>query len=393
MNIKKIISVFCAIAALTLISCEEPRYDYSPSVVIASLGTPADNEIWFTTTDGLHLISMDESAFDAEVADIEYSEWDFNIIRFKSKVTEIGDNAFNRCTNLYNISLPNSIKTIGNRSFYDCNNLECLTLGSGIKSIGSEAFGTCYQLYSLHIPSIAAWCQIAFRDTFSNPLYYTESFCIEEQEIATLLIPDGIKSINNYAFAYNYCLRKVVLPASITSIGKDAFAGCENIDEVEIESIEKWCQIEFANETSNPASISGGLKIKGIDIHDISISNVSRVNSYAFINCNSIKSFSADDALKRIGIDAFRNCSALSTVSLGKGIEEIGEQGRSRAFMGCEGLNKVVCQATTPPILNDDYTFESNAKDRKFYVPSEALEAYKSSPYWKKYADKIEALE
>ena len=191
MSIRQIASIFCIIFATTFISCEEPSYEYTPNINIPSLGIPADNEIWFTTTDGLHLISIDESAFDAKISDIEYSDWGYDIIHFESKVTKIGDNAFNKCTNLQNISLPNSVRTIGDRSFYDCSNLECLTLGNNIKSIDSEAFGACYQLYSLHIPSIAAWCQISFSDIFSNPLYFTEHFCINDQSITVLIIPNG----------------------------------------------------------------------------------------------------------------------------------------------------------------------------------------------------------
>ena len=133
---KMIYRVICVIVlALSAIACEkEPEYGPSSDSTIASLGVPANNEIWFTTADGRELIYLNEEAFDVAVESVEYSEFGINVIRFAGVVTTIEESAFENCHNLFNISLPNSITTISERAFFECINLECLTLGSGLLS-------------------------------------------------------------------------------------------------------------------------------------------------------------------------------------------------------------------------------------------------------------------
>ena len=71
----KIFKIILTVAAFALFACEEPDYGSTPNTTIASLGTPENNEIWFTTTDGKTLLNLDEEAFDVAVADILYNEY------------------------------------------------------------------------------------------------------------------------------------------------------------------------------------------------------------------------------------------------------------------------------------------------------------------------------
>ena len=59
--------------------------------------------------------------------------------------------------------------------------------------------------------------------------------------------------------------------------------------------------------------------------------------------------------------------------------------------MGCVVLIKVTCYAVVPPTLADKYVFSYNAKERKIYVPGNALDAYKEA--WSEYSDSIVAIE
>lgn len=385
--------IIFAFALLALVGCEKPNYGTIPDTTITSLGIPADNEIWFTTSDGKDLMGIDEEAFNATITDIEYNEFGVNVIRFDAPLTTIGAGAFDTygtSRNLNNISLPETVETIGERAFFDCTNLECLTLGTKIKECGSQAFDNCLSLHSLHISSIDDWCQIKFANPTANPMSYGGTILIVGGiKTSNVVIPAWVSHIGDYAF-YNYAtMLSVTIPASIKSIGKNAFYGCEGVSKVEITDITAWCAIEFATAESNPLSNVKPLYIDGQPVTSVSLVDVEAITNRAFYGCSSITSFKADNSLQTIGKEAFRGCEKLTTVELGEGITEIG----STAFMGCRALQSVKCYANNPPTLGDKYVFDYNADNRKIYVPNSAVEEYKSAEYWSEYADSIVPLQ
>lgn len=58
-------------------------------------------------------------------------------------------------------------------------------------------------------------------------------------------------------------------------------------------------------------------------------------------------------------------------------------------FTDCENLEKVIFEGAVPPSC-EETSFVCNKIGRKFYIPAEALEAYKTSLVWKDFADLIE---
>ena len=84
---KGILRFIGAALALCFVACGEPEPIVTPDTTIASLGTPADNEIWFTTYDKRPLMAINEGAFDSEIVNIEYSEYGANIITFADRIT------------------------------------------------------------------------------------------------------------------------------------------------------------------------------------------------------------------------------------------------------------------------------------------------------------------
>ena len=71
-----------------------------------------------------------------------------------STITSIGDDAFNDCTNLTGITIPNSVTSIGERAFDHCNGLiGRLTIPDSVTSIGGAAFASCLRLTSVNIPN------------------------------------------------------------------------------------------------------------------------------------------------------------------------------------------------------------------------------------------------
>ena len=72
-------------------------------------------------------------------------------ITIPDSVTSIGDEAFFRCTSLTSITIPDSVTSIGDFAFENCTSLTSITIGNGVTSIGGSAFYGCTSLTSITI--------------------------------------------------------------------------------------------------------------------------------------------------------------------------------------------------------------------------------------------------
>lgn len=103
-----------------------------------------------------------------------------------SGLTTIGNYAFNTCTGLTSITIPNSVTTIGSGVFSNCTGLTSISIGSGVTTIGNNAFQGCTGLTSITIPnSVTTIGEAAF------------SGC---RGLASATIGSGVTSIDDYAF-------------------------------------------------------------------------------------------------------------------------------------------------------------------------------------------------
>jgi hypothetical protein len=81
---------------------------------------------------------------------------------------------------------------------------------------------------------------------------------------------------------------------------------------------------------------------------------------------------------------AFDGYTSLASVTIPDSVTKIG----GKAFNGCTSLKEIYCKSTTPP-TGSTSMFNNNALDRKIYVPSNSVDAYKSAQYWSNYASYI----
>ncbi len=174
-------------------------------------------------------------------------------------VTSIGSYAFDCCSGLTSITIPEGVTSIGARAFKNCSGLTSVTFAenSQLTSIGNYAFCWCRGLTSITIPesvtSIGSYAFSACSGLTSitvdpNNTKYTsqdneghECNCIIEKSSNTLLygcqntvIPEGVTSIRDYALRGFSGLTSITIPEGVTSIGNYAFEGCSGLTSITI---------------------------------------------------------------------------------------------------------------------------------------------------------------
>ena len=194
-----------------------------------------------------------------------------------SGITEIGSDAFKGCSGLTSLTLPSGITEIGSSAFEDCSGLTSLSLPSGITKIGSSIFYGCSGLTSLTLPS-------SITEIGSSAF----SGC---SGLTSLSLPSGITKIDYYAFKGCTGLTSLSLPSSITEIDTYAFSGCTGLKDV---SFYINGDFETYLTKDHPCiEVGCGIKYYLNDEEITSIvvpSSVTTLGKYAFQKCSNLQS-------------------------------------------------------------------------------------------------------
>ena len=319
-------------------------------------------------------------------------------IAIPNSITSIGDNAFRGCSSLTSITIPNSVTSIGNLAFQGCTSLASVTIPNSVTSIGGGAFAYCPILTSIRIPSsVISIGEEVFSYCYSltsvvvesdNAIYDSRENCNAIIETATnkviagckkSIIPNSITSIGDEAF-YGSSIASISIPNSVTSIGDQAFLECESLLSISIpNSVRSVGGNAFAdclslvsvNMGNNITSIEDGTFEGCTSLATISLSNsIENIGEEAFASCTSLKSFTVPNSVKSIGEEAFAGCETLGTIVLGDKVKEIGNY----AFNGCDKLYHIYCYAPEPPIADENVFTNYNVN---LYVPCNYLDNYK----------------
>ena len=191
--------------------------------VIIPNGVKVIGEKAFTECNGITSVVIPNSVTQIEKSAF-YSCKDLTKVTLNNTLKEIPQRAFYRCGNLTSIHIPNSVTKIGKEAFGDCHNLNSITIPSGLLEIEKDAFNRRGEIEALHISDLAAWCNIRFSDSYSNPIRFSKHLYVNGKEISELVIPESVKSISDYAFS-GLNLTSVTIPGSVKRIGIEAFSG------------------------------------------------------------------------------------------------------------------------------------------------------------------------
>ncbi|MBD9090935.1 MAG: leucine-rich repeat domain-containing protein [Bacteroides oleiciplenus] len=142
-----------------------------------------------------------------------------DVVILADGVTSIGDNAFDGCSSLKSINLPEEVTSIGESAFYGCISLTNISLPDGVTSIGDNAFAQC-ALISIILPEKLTSIGMA---TFAD--------C---GGLTSINLPKGVTSIEDGAFRGCTSLISISLPDGVTRIGDWAFESCSNLEEISL---------------------------------------------------------------------------------------------------------------------------------------------------------------
>lgn len=191
------------------------------------------------------------------------ADYEKSVFTVPEGVKEISPGAFEGCKKIRRVVLPDSVAKIGEKAFSRMFKLEKVVLPPSLQELKNEVFAYCIRLKSV---------------TWPKALLRIGDGCFRETGFTTILIPDTVTCIGNYAFAANpykwggtipeelsaLCVvpEKVSLPQSVKSLGVSAFYGAKEIEvydtiDPDATSIAEW--IESFNGRFNGALGSVGI--------------------------------------------------------------------------------------------------------------------------------------
>ena len=244
-------------------------------------------------------------------------------VEIPNSVTSIGHRAFYDCASLIDITIPNSVTDVGERAFYSCTNLTTVTIGNSVTSIGRFAFENCTSLVTIEVSKnnkdYASFDGVLFCKNKTKLIKYPAG-----KTDRTYEIPDSVTNIGIGTFENCLNLASITIPNSVISIGVYAFAYSPNLTSVEI--------------PNSVTSIGDGAFYWCTSLTSLTIPDgVTDISERAFSNCTSLTSITIPNSVKIIDDYAFYYCTSLTSIIIPNSVTSIG----SYAFYKCTSLKDV----------------------------------------------------
>ena len=250
--------------------------------------------------------SIGDSAF--------YCCYGLTSVTIPNGVASIGNSAFSGCRGLTTVTIPDRVTGIGDSAFYCCNGLTSVTIGDSVTSIGIYAFLGCAKLVEVYNKSTLDIKSGSI--DYGYVAYYAKNVYTQEGGSWFTDTSDGFRFFydgeQGYLMGYLGTETEIELPASFTAyngtfvenyeIYEDTFAYCSDLTSIII-----------------PDSVTS-------------------IGRTAFRHCTELTSITIPDSVTSIGVGAFTDCSSLTSVVIGDSVTSIG----MGAFEDCSSLTSIV---------------------------------------------------
>ena len=297
-------------------------------------------------------------------------------------VNKIGHSAFKGSESLVNVKLPKNLENIGIGTFEDCIKLAEVTIPGRLEKLPENLFSGCTGLKKIIFTAggklsgdDGVFNGCAPEDIYVNRPVFCLSSC-DKSNLKVLEIGENITEWNNDYVGDN--LEKIVtyidnpsqlipeftddifnnatlyVPKGLQYVYQDftaevwnKFAKIEEFGEVlkdggiyyVVNNIEKTARVVFGEQMDDAKkNYSGSVDIpETVELNDVEY-NVTSIGSYAFNQCEGLKSVTIPESITSIGKQTFSECKNIKNIELPEGLKYLGES----CFEYCESLTEVI---------------------------------------------------
>ncbi len=271
----------------------------------------------------------------------------------------IGAYAFGGCSDLKSIELPDNLREIYVGAFNDCSNLTAIHIPANVDTMDPGVFMGCSNLNSITVDSA--------NSSYESPENANAIINKATMELVegcnNTVIPEGVKSIGDYAFLGRTNLKNITIPANVTSIGERVFEYCDSLEKIKVDAD----NATFDSRDNCNAIIESATNTLILGFAKTVIpEGIETIGEYAFSDVKALTHITIPKSITEIREGAFSACYNLSTVNLQKGIQTIGQ----RAFAGCEVTDLVFCgtKADWKAITMEEYDREELERTLKYHA-------------------------
>lgn len=295
----------------------------------ALLSASAARADWFSY-DGLYYATLDETT--CEVSDNKWHSGTASIPEQVTNpldgkvytVTQIGKRAFYEAKDLTGVRIPKTVTVIYDNAFYG-SGVEWITIEDGENPIEFKTGGSSMTRVFDDVPVKNAYIGRDFIFP-GGPSWKTNPPFSWNDALQIVEIGDLVTSIPSCSFNECHNLFQVTIGNGVKTIGDDAF-GETGVENLHIDNLEQWCNIDFGTFYSSPLAFNHGwLHVGGADAtYDIVIPDgVTKISAFAFAGAK-LNSVTVPSGVTGIGEEAFAECwGDFQTVYLPDGLQKIG---------------------------------------------------------------------
>lgn len=275
-------------------------------------------------------------------------------------VKSISPFAFPYCFNLTSITIPDSVETISDFAFNGDFRLSVINIGAGVNNLSEMAFDNCFGLTEINVSEgntiLSSVDGVLFNKDKTNLMKYpvastrttysvpegVEKICMNafssSNVLTEVILPESLQRIEDYAFYSCSKLTSIIIPDNVTYVGYFSFAECNALEDITIGAkVELIAETAFEMCTNIKAmNVSG--KSELYSSVDGVLFDKDKQTLLKYPIAKETENYIIPDGVTHISENAFLSCNTVKNITFPDSLTSVG----IKAFCGCGALSSVV---------------------------------------------------